>query len=280
MPTKDLWQHRGTASLGFVEICLLAGGKGMRMRDGERREFATTPKVLLQIWHDGKSASLFSHAMRGILSLSPGAISVLASRHPGCGPELIMQEISKFREAQRIAVFWDPAEEEFGTARALYQAARESGFPVLVVVTADTIFPFWKLPLAIELHRTRKAVATWVITTNPGPIAQNSGCLLFEPEKGRLSLSREGVLLLPKMMTDAAGLAEGTSTGVIVFSSAFYRDRFAELDRRFCSGPIDIYRDLMPFLLNRGDEISVFDVAEPTPDLGTPERFIRFERSR
>jgi NDP-sugar pyrophosphorylase family protein len=249
------------------------------MRDGKRREFQTTPKVLLRIWHDGKSASLFAHAMHGILSLSPGAISVLASRHPRCGAELILEEISKFRETQRIAVHWDPLEKEFGTARALYQAAHESSFPVLVVVTADTIFPFRKLPLAVELHRTRKAGATWIITTKPGPMAQNSGCLLFDPEKGRLSLSKEGAVFPSGMVTGAAELVEGTSTGTIIFSSVFYRDRFAELRRRFCSGPIDIYHDLMPFLLNRGDEISVFDVAEPTPDLGTPERFIRFGQS-
>ena len=267
-------------SLECAEICLLAGGRGTRMRSGVRPDFANTPKVFLRITHEGRSATLFSHAMDGIMSLNPGAVSVLASPHPACGPELIIQEMSRFHETQHVTVMWDPPRTSFGTARALYQAAQHCSLPILIVVPADTIFPFRKLLIAAKYHMADRANATWVVTTAPGPAAQNAGCLLFEGEKRRLVFSRESTFFSVDSITNVGSrLIEGTSTGVIIFSASFYRRRFRELESHFSSQSVDIYRDFMAFLLGCGHDISVFDVAEPTPDLGTPERFIRFEQA-
>lgn len=251
------------------------------MRCRVRPEFLDTPKIFLPIRHHGRSDSLFRHTLDGILSLRPGAVSILASRYPDCGPELIVKETSGFRGDQHVAVVWDQSEAPLGTARALNQVAQSCGLPILIVATADTIFPFMKLPMALEAHTSDRVKATWVITTDPGPIVQNAGCLLFEESKRRLEFSKESPFSSPEELTSVRpGLVEGTSTGVIILSRSFYRDRFSELEPRFPSQPIDIYRDFMAFLLDNGDEIGIFDVAEPTPDLGTPERFISFEQAR
>ena len=43
-------------------------------------------------------------------------------------------------------------------------------------------------------------------------------------------------------------------------------------DSRRLSGPADLYRDFIPWLLGRGGVVHALDLEEPMTDLGTPER--------
>jgi NDP-sugar pyrophosphorylase family protein len=266
-------------SLSRTEVLLLAGGRGTRMRRGERREFQVTPKIFLGVEHRGKVSSLFMHCLSGIASLNPGAISVLGSRHPDSGPDLLLHEVSVLNTSSPVRILWDPIEKELGTAGAVYQAIQESQFETVAVATADTMFPFRRFGEAVDYHINLQSAVTWVATTRPGAISQNTGYLLVNHEMDLVASKEGGGTNAQGFATPIEGAYHATSTGVAIFDARVLRRFLGLLFSTAKSLPVDIYRDLMPVLLNAGCPIRVFDVREPAPDLGTPDRFMRFQRA-
>jgi hypothetical protein len=68
-----------------------------------------------------------------------------------------------------------------------------------------------------------------------------------------------------------------TSVGAMAVDTIAYRGLFARFtDTRRCLGPVDLYRDLTPWLLRNGRGVAAWDIGCPAPDLGTPDRFRRY----
>ncbi len=72
-----------------------------------------------------------------------------------------------------------------------------------------------------------------------------------------------------------------TSVGVVIANRDFFVERF--IQHRMESpvaqiGPVDLYRSFMPWLVQRGDRVGSFDIGQPAPDLGTPDRLVAFGR--
>ncbi|GAA2403722.1 hypothetical protein GCM10010191_09160 [Actinomadura vinacea] len=64
-----------------------------------------------------------------------------------------------------------------------------------------------------------------------------------------------------------------TSAGVMAVNGAAYRRAFEQFARSAgAGGPVDLYRELVPWLLGHDHPVHVWDIACPAPDLGTPER--------
>jgi NDP-sugar pyrophosphorylase family protein len=261
-----------------VEVGILAGGRGTRMRNGSSARFSDIPKVFLPLAVRGRIESLLFHVLTGVLGTHPGAVSILGSRHPESGPDRLVQHVARLPDPAGLTLLWEDT--ALGTAGALYQAALCCRFPVLAAIPADTAFPFSQLAKAVRAHDRSGAEATWVVTTEPGEDAQNAGRLLARHEDRRLLLSTETPAADGPQVTASPGTFPATSTGVVLFRTDFYRRAFQALTRRSLPGrPTDLYRDLMPFLLGQGHRVAVFDVRQPAPDLGTPGRFTRFELS-
>lgn len=72
-------------------------------------------------------------------------------------------------------------EQILGTAGAVFNALNLSEYSTVIIVPADTLFPFSLIPEILENHRPQNKSITWVVTTIPGENAQNPGKVLVDP---------------------------------------------------------------------------------------------------
>ena len=159
-----------------------------------------------------------------------------------------------------------------GTAGAVYAAVRElHDEPAVVVLPADTLFPFQQLPTIAAAHAAGNAAVTWAVTTQPGPGAQNAGRLRVN--EGRIMHAAEQHT---RPISASVPGVPATSVGAMAVDTAAYRTLFARLvDGQPSAGPVDLYRDLAPWMLRTGYPVAAWDIGCPAPDLGTPGRLRR-----
>ncbi|MEV8634355.1 sugar phosphate nucleotidyltransferase [Streptosporangium sp. NPDC051023] len=250
-------------------VLVLAGGLGSRLRAAkDDPELAATPKLMVRL---ASGQPMLSQALTGLARSGLRRICLLTGA-PASGGELIRRYTQQAHTGE-VSLRILRERQPLGTAGAVYAALAHLRDEVVVVTPADTLFPFEQLPSIVRRHQEAGHPLTWVVTSRPGPGAQNigrlrasSGLLIHADESGTTPACPHGEAV--------------TSVGVMVINTAEYRRAFAAYAQTLPQpGPVDLYRDVAPWLLATGHAIAVADIACPAPDLGTPERLRAFGRA-
>lgn len=247
-------------------VLLLAGGQGTRLRQDP--EFADVPKLMIT---DRLDAPMLENALADLAwsRVNMRRVALLTSSVEGAGAI----EIEDYARTQPYNLDLQVIREDhaLGTAGAVRAALVNVREPTLVVAPADTLFPYIELPHILDEHRHEGRTFTWAVTTRPGPQAQNAGRLRIDGQRLLHTGEADPDTPLPDQGTAA------TSAGVMVINSLAFRSYFddyvAGLD---ACRPVDLYRDLVPWLLAQQHPVHVYDIGSPAPDLDTPERLRTF----
>ena len=242
-----------------VDVFLLCGGKGTRLKVSEEDQLRRLPKPLVSIDTPRGSIRMIDNAILGLTESGFGQLTILVGRDP----ETQGSEIEDYVVSTHGGLNPSFSREDtpLGTAGAAYVAFVFSRRDNAIITPIDTLFPFDRLCIAIEAFSKNDTSIMWIVTSNPGENAQNSGKVIVNSEY--IIRNDEGK---PDMTPIREGELATTSTGIIVVSKIFV----------FILPPS--LSELKIRLLKRGEKISFFDVGVPTPDLGTPDRLRRFGR--
>ncbi|WP_319365101.1 nucleotidyltransferase family protein [Streptomyces scabiei] len=264
-----------------VEVLVLAGGMGTRLRGQAQRSVPAVPKLLMEVGPETEPTPMIGTILGEIYGNGFRAISVLTSSAADAGgSDIETYVLAHHGHNARLQLLREAL--PLGTAGAVYAALAHVAAERIVIVPGDTLFPFGALQAALTAHRRASHSLTWVVTTRPGPAAQNSGRLLLNTD-GTLCRVLEG-LNAEEARSERSGIkvdvTESTSAGVIIanrvhYASAFEKHTAGQSD----PAPIDVYRQLVPWLLRQGEVIETYDIRCSAPDLGTPERLAVFGRT-
>jgi NDP-sugar pyrophosphorylase family protein len=261
-----------------VDVLVLAGGKGSRLRAGLAPELRVTPKLLVPVIANGRDEPMIDHTLRGLLDNGLSNVSLLTSNDAEASGESIeAHAIRKFSGLGNFKLFRE--QKELGTAGAVYAALSYISAPLAVITPGDTLFPWPKLVSGIIRHFYGQADITWCVTTDPGPTAQNRGRLLIDRFSELLVHSAEDSDSLLVPIDRRHRLA--TSAGVVLLNNEAFRTVFERYVATLDVGqPVDLHRQVIPWALVHEVAVRVFDIEQPAPDLGTPDRLFKFGRSQ
>lgn len=260
------------------EVLVLAGGQGLRLRQGEEAASDLT-KILQNVGGNSRYRPMIEIALNQIGRLNPPEVVLLTGKDPladGQGVENFATEwlkgtgfngkLSSVREKQPL-----------GTAGAVANAlmVRQSESATSVVAPSDTLFPFMKLPGLVAFHEQNEADITWAITSEPGENAQNMGRILVNSSTQLIEASFEASPDVDVEEARNESQLRRTSVGVLIVNNSFFRRQFAALFASDDQKPVDLYREFLPQLFSQ-NRIIGYDIKEPAQDLGTPERFEKF----
>ena len=261
-------------------VFVLAGGQATRLRDPSETSRPQPTKVLRDINPDGAGdRPMLWHVLDSLNQNIPPRIVVLTSDHPAAEGDQVEALAHEWGELNATSLTWVREQTPLGTAGAVRNALAitEYSSPHLVVTPADTLFPFEKLQDMVDEHVAHNAAVTWAVTSNPGRDAQNTDRLIIDGSSGSVQLSLEPLPeenVLDHMNPEYHSTA--TSAGILVLNTEFFQDVYGDVfDRLHGSQPIDLYRHFIPTAIPRG-LIHSYDIAEPAPDLGTPDRLRLF----
>lgn len=255
-----------------VDVFLLCGGKGTRLKTSDEDQLKKLPKPLVPIDTPRGSIRMIDNAILGLTESGFAQLTLLIGRDSETqGSEIEDYVVSTHGN---LNPSFSREDAPLGTAGAVYEAFIFSRRDHAIITPIDTLFPFDSLGPAIEVFSKNNAGIMWVVTSNPGENAQNSGRVIVNSEY--ITQDDEG-------KKDTTPIREGelatTSTGVIIVSKIFYLEKYKDfIKENGISGAVDLYRNFIPWLLQKGEKISFFDVRVPTPDLGTPDRLRQFGR--
>jgi NDP-sugar pyrophosphorylase family protein len=235
----------------------------------------TLPKLLVPIVVDGTHTTPLANALTQLGGLGFRSIALLTGAHPdACAPAIE-------RQAQRLDVAVDlrivRETDELGTAGAVANALQGCTVSTVVVVPADTLFPFRHLTAVLEAHHQGSDDLTWVVTSRPGELAQNANRVWVAKATGRVRRTYEGVARGEVPEVVPPNLTRVTSAGVVITRA----DSFRSLYRAFLESgppplPHDLYRSAIPWAVGAGLRVASYDIRSPAVDLGTPERMAHF----
>lgn len=259
------------------DILILAGGKGSRLKNADDSELKLTPKPLVTIQSNKGPTTMIGFTIEGFVNNGLTSLTFLTCEEISAGGNAIEEYITgKYPD---LYPNFSREQVPLGTAGAVYQALQEQGCTKTVIITpSDTRFPFDLLPQVVWEHNRGQRKVTWTVTTEPGNNVQNPGNILVDSTSGIIYESLEGKQTdFPSLTRDT--LIPTTSTGVIVADGAFFISRYAKFQATHVyKGPVDLYRDFFPWLIGESAQIDTFDIKQPAPDLGTPERLELFGR--
>jgi len=148
-----------------------------------------------------------------------------------------------------------------------------------IIIPADTLYPFETLQDAVIEHTRKKSGLTWLVTTNPGENAQNTGRILVNPEDRTILYALENVEsdFYEEILLRFDRLIPATSVGVVIANRNFYVSKYEQfIKQNDVCGVVDLYRSFIPWLISTGEVIYSHDIGQPAPDLGTPDRLDQF----
>lgn len=260
-------------------VLLLAGGKGTRIKRLGTTEVLTVPKSLIRIRYKGKVAPMMFFAMDSILAKGYRNFVALVGADPETGgvqiEKALEQRYHSLISSGRMSLTFFVENTPLGTAGAVNQASRRLK-GTLVITPLDTIFPFGKLPKMVRAHRRKFRGITWVVTSVSGKKAQNAGRILVESKSETIAYALEGTTVDPRSLL-SRGITGKTSAGVVLAEASYFSKWFQVfLGGSPSAHPVDLYRQLIPWLVTQGEPVGTFDVKTPVVDLGTPERIMRY----
>ena len=258
------------------EIFILAGGKGTRLKNTDNPELLSKPKPLVRVQSNIGEHSMLDYVVLNLENNGFCNITFLTSDDPEAQGNDIEQYV--FEHYDRLNPTFSRERSPLGTAGAAFLAMQNRLTETTVITPVDTLFPFETLPLALNAHLRNKSQITWLVTTEPGEEAQNTGRILVEGNSGVIYQSLEGSDIdTSKINSD--GFIPSTSVGIVIANRNFYVDKYIEYaTEHMPEGSVDLYRKFIPWLIKDGNAIHAFDIKKPAPDLGTPERLIKFGR--
>jgi len=273
----NLINHESLRISSGTEILILAGGKGSRLKESTDPELLSKPKPLISINTNRGELPMIDYVILNLTDAGFTNLTFLTSDDvDACGDDIEQHVLSMYDG--RFNISFSREKFPLGTAGAAYLAMQDSNIETAIITPADTLFPFSLLPRALQIHKESQSKLTWMVTTNPGEGAQNSGRVLVDEATGIIKHSLEGVQVDPKAFC-REGLIPTTSVGLVISDRDYYIARYQEYVNIFQqNGPTDLYRNLIPWLVSIGYQISTFDIMQPAPDLGTPDRLLRFGR--
>lgn len=259
-----------------VEVFILAGGKGTRLKKSEDVELQSTPKPLVQIDSVRGRQTMLDNAIIGVFSSGISGISLLTSADPDAQGNLIEDHaIENYPDVVGII----REDQPLGTAGAVFNAFVGREIFTAAVIPVDTLFPFELIPTILEDHKRKGVSITWVVTTSPGENAQNAGRILVNPKNNLITYALEGNPNVD-INTLLDGLVPSTSVGVVIANRDFYLEQYRIFQGEENKvGAIDLYRHFIPWLLSQGVQVNTYDIGQPAPDLGTPNRLNQFGRN-
>ncbi|MBV6697336.1 NDP-sugar synthase [Kitasatospora aureofaciens] len=274
------WYTSSLVSLPARAVALvLAGGKGSRLRATDDPELHRTPKVLVPIDTPAGRVPMLGHVLDALAAAGFRRIAVLTSTCPQAGAEAV-ETYALTRSARQVELTIHREDHPLGTAGAAYAALRDlPDTPAAVILPADTLFPFSRLPSAVAAHCSLAAAVTWTVTTAPGQAAQNAGRLFLDPDDHYIVHALEGVdATLPAGSRQS--LRQATSTGAVVLTPTAFQTLFEEYAQRLARpAEADLYRQFMPWAISHGHRVGAYNIRTAAPDLGTPERLAAFGRT-
>jgi NDP-sugar pyrophosphorylase family protein len=214
-------------------------------------------------------------ALTRLCALGYRNVALLTSRDPeAAGAAIEAYAASGF--GARLALTLYRERYPLGTAGAVYAALRHMRNELIVVIPGDTLFPFETLNAALAAHDWQSRDATWLVTTQPGPHAQNPGALIVDPATHCIVFALEGPEAGPPPET-IIRFKFATSTGALIFGRVFFMSEFEKyMSRLEKPEATDLYREFVPWLVSRGHEVAAFDIGQAAQDLGSPERLLAF----
>jgi len=255
-----------------VDVFLLCGGKGTRLKASEEDQLQRLPKPLVPIDTPRGNIRMIDNAILGLTESGFTQLTLLIGRDSKTqGSEIKDYVVSTYGG---LNPSFSRENTPLGTAGAAYEAFLFSRRDNAIIIPIDTLFPFDMLCLAIQAFSENNTGIMWVVTSNPGVNAQNTN---------RIVVNDEYVLRDEEGKTRDVCFYETeslmTSTGVIIASKMYFLEKYRDFNEGNRNrSSTDLYRDFIPWLLQGGEKISFFDVRVPTPDLGTPERLKQFGR--
>lgn len=251
-----------------ADIFVLAGGVGSRMR--RDTSLAAVNKLLMNIATPAGVTSMLEASLNGLATLNPREITLLTSdRALAQGQDIeraARQWMGKVAGAMTMSFIREQT--PLGTGGAVRNALDRkyiSDTSDVVVTPSDTKFPFALLRDSLQHYRSTQHHLLWTLTSRPGTEAQNAGKVIVDDSS--VIASYEGRIDVPPPTHGY------TSVGAVILQSGYYKELF---DAHFTlDEPCDLYRDVLPIAIADG-EVGYFDIEQPAPDLGTPERYRQF----
>lgn len=257
-----------------VPILLLAGGEGKRMKQSAANvdaRLARRNKVLARLRENGPTI------LENIITKLDNAKFEHTTFLTRSGSEgsLIRRYVDKeIQPRSNIKIGFSEENEPLGTAGALNKVLVEKYLTekVAIVSPSDTDFPFERLPEIIDAHNSSDLDITWVVTSAPGENTQNIGKIIVNAHTNLVLQDLEASEEKP---TTGDNILCQTSVGVILVNPKYFTATYSEfMKSRELNKikPPDLYRDIIPYILEKGENVNTFDIKQPAPDLGTFDR--------
>lgn len=248
------------------------------MRRHQSELLSSTPKVLLPIQVGKDHYSLLGYALSECRQLQPADLLVLASQLPSRGAEGVAAEIASLSEPN-VRIIWDSTDSPTGTASAVYRSLASVRTETLLVLPADTILSYEKLPGVVEHHSLVDAHMTLAVTSRAGTHAQNLDKIVYARTDGRVAASLESTSFPHHLSnrSDRDDLCNGTSCGALVIDVESYLARFRQrYNDRTSWDCLDLYRDYLTASVEEGMRVFAKDIESEVADLGTPDRYLSY----
>lgn len=260
-----------------VEALVLAGGKGSRLRYSHDPAVRDVPKPLVRVTLNGRRDTMLGHTVRSLGRIGLRHVWLLIADEDGTRADDVAIGLEGEMVGRNVGVTLRLSRERkrLGTAGAVALALTRSRAETVVMVPVDTVFPYHRLRRCIASHRDDHNAITWLVTSKWGELDQNAGRVLLDVSRRTVVAALEGTPLRCDVST--RGLVAATSGGVMLGERDFLIDHLeAFTNERRRSGPADLYRDFVPWLLQRRVAVNALDLMEPVIDLGSPERIAPF----
>lgn len=257
---KKLFSREQLPDRSNVGVLLLAGGKGKRL---EGVTGGKIPKSLVEIKLGGLKFPMLDYGIATIPVNFKRLVVVTSTDPEAHGGEIKSHVLN---EMGGVSVYTEEGEPK-GTAGVVASYIGEVDGPedIFVVSPTDTLFPFEKMNEIVDQFEKGGKGFCWVLTSIPGEGAQNTGKVIVEDD--RIVDSLESI-------PDSKGVDGGmTSVGVVVFNKGYFVKKYKQyVDEHPDTEKVDMYRDFIPWLLEKDEKVGYLDIKQPAPDLGTPER--------
>lgn len=256
---------------------MLAGGEGSRLKGSQDPAVRGVPKPLVRVKLNGRHDTMLGHTLKSLRKIGLPDVWLLIADDEGSRSEALDIGLQGELSARSAGVALRVSREgtRRGTAGAVALALSRSCAETVVIVPVDTVFPYARLQHCITTHRDDHNGITWLVTSKWHERDQNAGRVLLDASRRRVIAALEGKPVHLDM--SGQGLVAATSGGVMLGQREFLADHLATFaDEERPSGPADLYRDFVPWLLMRGMAVHALDLMERVVDLGTPERIAPF----
>jgi NDP-sugar pyrophosphorylase family protein len=236
-------------------VYINAGGRGTRLESILPKGPNGITKAMIEL----NEQPIIQHHVDLLLAL--GFKNVIV----GAGDHLNVKEHFQGQENERLSVINTELQKD--TAGDLIEAiqATENLGTNILVENVDTLLFVKDLGELLKQHQDTGAAGTIVLTTRPNVPNENA---FFVDENHRVVFSREDRQQRMAEPKDWQGF-KGSSTGTVVLNA----DMLKSFAWQSSDGPLSLYRDLIPQLIEAGKLYAYDNEKNLFMDIGTPDNY-------